>query len=91
MTLFEKRMQNLFLPFLCSSVFEDENEILSMELTKVERPTWMIWKAEVWIRQLSDSQSPAFGGHSTFINSFCKTKFSCFTLLPTQHHSFFRN
>ena len=30
------------------------------------------------------------GGNSTFINTFDKTKFSCFTLPPTQHHSFFR-
>ena len=31
------------------------------------------------------------GGNSTFIHSFRKTKFSCFTLPPTQHHSSFRN
>ena len=31
------------------------------------------------------------GGNSTFINSFDKTKFSCFTLPPMQHHSFIRN
>ena len=31
-----------------------------------------------------------YGGNSTFINSFGKTKFSCFTLPPTQHHSFFK-
>ena len=31
------------------------------------------------------------GGNSTFFNSFDKTKFSCFTLSPTQHDSFFRN
>ena len=31
------------------------------------------------------------GDNSTFINSFDKTKFSCFTLPPTQLHSFFRN
>ena len=29
------------------------------------------------------------GGNSTFINSFAKTQFLCFTLPPTQHHSFF--
>ena len=33
----------------------------------------------------------AHGGNSTFINTFDKTKFCCFTLPPTQHHSFFRN
>ena len=31
------------------------------------------------------------GGNSTFIPSFDKTKFLCFTLLPTQHQTFFRN
>ena len=35
---------------------------------------------------------PVFhGGNSTFINSYDKTKFSYFTLPPTQHLSFFRN
>ena len=29
------------------------------------------------------------GSNSTFINPFDKTKFSCFTLPQTQHHSFF--
>ena len=27
------------------------------------------------------------GGNSTFINLFDKTKFSCITLTPTQHHN----
>ena len=31
------------------------------------------------------------GGNSTLIDTFDKTKISCFTLPPTQHHSFFRN
>ena len=31
------------------------------------------------------------GGNSTFIHSFDKTKFLCFTLLPTQNQTFFRN
>ena len=31
------------------------------------------------------------GSNSTFINSFDKTKFSCFILPPTQHHNFSRN
>ena len=31
------------------------------------------------------------GGNSTFINTFDKAKFSCFTLSLTQHYSFFRN
>ena len=31
------------------------------------------------------------GGNSTLTNTFDKTKFSCFTLSPTQHHSFLRN
>ena len=30
-------------------------------------------------------------GNSTRINSFDKTKFSCFTLSPKQHYSFVRN
>ena len=30
-------------------------------------------------------------GNSTFINSFDKTKFSCFTLPSMQHYSFLRN
>ena len=30
-------------------------------------------------------------GNSTFINSFDKTTFSCFTPPPAQHHSFLRN
>ena len=29
--------------------------------------------------------------NSIFINTFVKTKFSCFTLPPTQHHSFFHH
>ena len=31
------------------------------------------------------------GGNPTFSNSFDVIEFSCFTLPPTQHHSFFRN
>ena len=31
------------------------------------------------------------GGNSTFINSFGKTKCSCFTLPPSQHYHFSRN
>ena len=31
------------------------------------------------------------GGNSTFIDSFDKSKLSCFTPPPTQHHSFFEN
>ena len=31
------------------------------------------------------------GGNLTFIISFNKTKSSCFTFPPMQHHSFFRN
>ena len=31
------------------------------------------------------------GSNSTFIDSFDKNKFTCFTLPPMQHHSFFRN
>ena len=31
------------------------------------------------------------GGNSTFINSFDETKFSCITLSPTRHRSFFKN
>ena len=30
-------------------------------------------------------------GNSTFINFFDKAKFLCFTLPPTQYHSFLRN
>ena len=29
-----------------------------------------------------------YGGNSTFINPFDKTKFSCVTRPPTQHHYF---
>jgi len=31
------------------------------------------------------------GGNSTFIKPFDKTRLSCLTLPPTQHHSFFKN
>jgi len=41
---------------------------------------------------LETSAFPIFhGGNLTLIESFDKTKFSCLTLPPTQHHSFFRN
>ena len=40
-------------------------------------------------------ETPVFqifdGDHFGFIKSFDKTKFSCFSLPPTQYHSFLRN
>ena len=66
----------------------NKNLVLSNELIKVELPPWKIWKAwTFWKRQLSKSFTVVIRPLSTRL---IKPNF-CFTLPPTQHHSFFRN
>ena len=69
--------------------WKDENLVLSKELIKVDLP---LRRSEYAGLTIGRSAFQIFhGGNSAFINSSDKTKFSCFTLPPAQHHSFFRN
>ena len=64
---------------LLSLAFIYEHLVLPNELVRVELPQWKIWEADV-----SSVSYKSFA--LTFTNSFDKIKFSCFTLLTTQHH-----
>ena len=48
---------------------------------------------KIWFNQALETLAFQIlhGDKSTFINSFDKTRFSCFTLAPTKLHNFFRN
>lgn len=72
------KWHNQTLGILDAVKFQDDADSEPTNIRSDEKLT-----LETWTFQIFHS------GDSTFIGSFGETKFTCFTLPSTQHHSFF--